>query len=110
MLWTLFPVLVLAVVFYYQISSIARIIEVSDTSVRIRNLLGNEQLIPLHRIIHLHLTTIGFLTHATLKVQTDRFWSLQRALFIIPVRGRFMDQQGFVQSLWGKVLSTEARL
>lgn len=110
MLLILFPVLVLAVVFYYQITSIARITEVSDTSLRIRNLLGSERLIPLDRIRHLHLITFGFLTHATLKIQTDRFWSLQRALYIVPVRGIFVDQQGFVQSLWGKVLSTEARL
>ena len=110
MLLTLFPVLVLAVVFCYQITSIARITEVSDSSVRIRTLLRSERMIRLNRIVHLHLITLGFLTHAALKIKTDRFWSLQRALYIIPVRGRFMDQQGFIQSLWGKVLSTEARL
>jgi len=110
MLLTLFPILVLVAVFYYQITSLVRITEVSDTSVRIRNLLGSERLIPLDRIIHIHLTTIGFLSRATLKVQTDRFWSLERALYIVPVRGRCMDHQGLVQWLWGKVLSTEARL
>ena len=110
MLLTLFPVLVLVVVFYYQITSIARITEMDDTRVGIRNLLGNERVIPLDRIIQLHLIRLGFLTHATLRIRTDRFWSLQRGFYVIPVRGRFMDQQGFIRSLWGRVLSTEARI
>ena len=93
------------------ISSISRITDVDESHVRIQPLLGAKQKVPLTEIVDIRLVSfLGFQTHATVRVQPTRFWTLTHSLFLVPVRGRFMDQQGPIKQLWNQVPSLERRL
>jgi len=103
----------LGVVFVWAriISSISRISEVGESRITVKPLLGIERNVQLTEVVDLRLVSfLGIQSHATLRVQPTRFWSLAHSSFIIPVRGRFMDQQGSIKELWNRVPSQEGRL
>ena len=53
------------------------------------------------------MISMGFLSHATIRVKTDRFWPFAQATFLVPVRGNNLDQQSSLKELWDKVPSSE---
>ena len=103
----------LGVVFVWTriISSISRIMEVGESRITVKPLLGIQRDVRVTEVVDLRLVSfLGIQTHATLRLQPTRFWSLAHSSFIFPVRGRFMDQQGPLKELWNRVPTTEGRL
>ncbi len=93
------------------VSSISRITEVTESHFGIDPLLGDERIVPLSEVVDLRLVSfLGFQTHATIRIHTSRFWSVAHSSFLIPVRGRFMSQQGLIKSMWNEVPSKDTRL
>jgi len=93
------------------VSLISRITHVGESYVRIQPLLGTEQAVPLTKIVDVSLVSfLGIQTHAVIRLQQTRFWSLAHNIFFVPVRGIFMDQQGPIKQLWNQVPCLVRRL
>ena len=110
-MWFLFfAFLMLVLVFGRLVGSISRINILSETHIRVAPLLGKEMQIPLSDILDLRVFTLGILTHALIRIRSNRFLSLGHTQYIVPVRGRFMDQQGPLRAVWNKVPSSTQRM
>ena len=103
----LFSFFALALAFGFRVASISRILEVSPPHIKVRALFGRERQIPIDQIQELTMISMGFLSHATIRVKTDRFWPFAQATFLVPVRGNNLDQQSSLKELWDKVPSSE---
>ena len=102
--------LMMLIVFGRLIASITRISEVTEDHIEVKPILGNERRVPLPEILDLSVFTMGLLTHALIRVRPTRFLSLAHTRYLVPVRGRYMDQQGKLKELWERVPSFEERI
>jgi hypothetical protein len=95
---------------YLGIGAISRIALTDESHISIRPLLGRARTIPMADIVDLTLLRLGYLSHVHLRLRARGFWTFDRRIFLIPVRGPWMDQQGPLQTVWGRVPSIEKRL
>jgi hypothetical protein len=102
--------LMVLLVFGRLVASISRISEVNENHIEVKPMLGNVRRIPLTGIVDLTVFRLGWLTHALIRVKQPRFLSLAHTTYLVPVRGRYMDQQGMLGALWERVPSVEERV
>ena len=103
-------ILMVFLVFGRLVTSISRISKVNENHIEVKPMLGNLRRIPLSEIVDLSVFTMGLLTHALVRVRPTRFLSLAHTTYLVPVRGRYTDQQGLLKALWNRVPSFEKRM
>ena len=91
--------LVLATIWIYLLSGLSWLVESSADECHARTLTGKETCFSLSMIRRVTISKLGWLSTVSVDLKQDRFWSLQRARLVFPVRGPFLSNQGPLNEL-----------